>query len=141
MNRMLRFEPFIGVWNTTGEVLETEAAPSGNLLATDTYGWGPGRQFLVHHVDAYFDGKPTRSMEILGYDAANRRHFARSFDDQGVSEVFDIALRGRRWTILGQAVRFHGGFDDGWNRLSGLWEMKGKRGTWKPWIRLELVRA
>jgi hypothetical protein len=59
---MARFELFIGVWNTTGEVLATEANPAGALVATDTYRWLAGKHFIVHDVDARFDGKPTRSM-------------------------------------------------------------------------------
>ena len=140
-NRMSRFEVFVGVWNTRGEVLETDTAPAGTLEATDTYRWLPGRQFIVHDVDARFDGKPTRSMEVMGYDLEGKRYFARSFDDQGVTELFDIALRGRRWTIMGTAVRFSGSFNVERNRLHGLWEMKGKRGAWQPWIKLELVRV
>jgi hypothetical protein len=140
-NRMARFEIFIGVWNTRGEVLETEAARAGVLMATDTYRWLPGRRFIVHDVDARFDGQPTRSMEVMGYDIASGKHFARSFDDQGVTEAFEIALVGRRWTIAGKTVRFDGRFDVDRNRLTGLWELKGKRGTWQPWINLELSRA
>jgi hypothetical protein len=140
-NRMSRFDVFAGVWNTTGEVLEADAMPAGTLVATDTYRWLPGRQFMVHDVDARFDDKPTRSMEVMGYDLASRKYFARSFDVQGVTEAFDIALAGRRWTIVGRTVRFSGRFDVDRNRLDGLWELKGKRGTWQPWIKLALVRA
>ena len=34
-NRMSRFEIFIGIWNTTGEVLETESAAATDLSAGD----------------------------------------------------------------------------------------------------------
>lgn len=64
---MTRFEVFIGVWNTTGAVLETSAGPAASLVASDTYRWLPGRHFIVHDVDARFDGQPTRSMEVMGY--------------------------------------------------------------------------
>lgn len=141
VNRMSRFEFFIGTWNTTGEVLETDAAPAGTLVATDTYRWLPGRQFIVHDVDARFNGRPARSMEVMGYDRAGRKYFARSFDDQGVTEAFAIALAGTRWTIVGDTVRFDGRFTADRNRLAGLWELKGKRGAWQPWIRLELGRS
>jgi hypothetical protein len=60
-NRMSKFEVFIGTWNTTGEVLETEAGPAGTLSATDTYRWLPGRHFIVHDVDAS-PGRPSGSM-------------------------------------------------------------------------------
>lgn len=141
---MERFEVFIGTWNTTGEVLETESAPAGALVATDTYQWLPGRHFIVHTVDARFDGQPARSMEVMGFDATRKQHFARSFDDQGATELFDVTLRGRRFGIQGKSVRFQGSFDASRTRLGGLWELKGAKGAkaaWQPWIQLQLVRA
>ena len=140
-NRMSKLEIFIGTWNTTGEVLETEASPAGTLFATDTYRWLPGKHFIVHDVDARFDNKPTRSMEVMGFDASKKQHFARSFDDRGSEEVFAVALRGRRWSIIGKTVRFSGSFDAQKNRLKGLWELKGSKSGWQPWIKLELARA
>ena len=141
VNRMTRFEVFIGTWNTTGEVLETEASPAGILSATDTYRWLPGRHFIVHDVDARFDSQPTRSMEVMGYDASKKQYFARSFDDQGSTEAFVVALNGRRWSISGKTVRFEGSFDTQKKRLTGLWELKGSKVGWQPWMKLELVRA
>jgi len=138
---MSKFEVFIGTWNTTGEVLETEANPAGSLSATDTYRWLPGGHFVVHDVDARFDGKPTRSMEIIGFDASKQQYCARSYDDQGSTETFVVALNGRRWRIGGKTVRFDGRFDAHKNRLRGLWEIKGSKAGWQPWIQLELVRA
>jgi hypothetical protein len=138
---MSKLEIFIGTWNTTGEVLQTDANPSGNLVATDTYRWLPGKHFIVHDVDARFDGKPARSMEVMGFDAAARQFFARSYDDQGSTEAFVVALDGRRWTIEGKTVRFDGSFDSRKRRLTGLWEIKTGKARWQPWINLSLVRA
>ncbi|HEX6277113.1 MAG TPA: DUF1579 family protein [Polyangiaceae bacterium] len=138
---MTKFAVFLGTWNTTGNVLETEAGPAGTLVATDTYRWLPGNHFMVHDVDARFDGKPTRSMELMGFDPEKGRFFATSYDDQGRFETFAIALEGRRWRIQGKTVRFDGSFDAAKNRLTGLWELKGSRGRWQPWIELELVRS
>ena len=139
--QMGKFEVFIGTWNTTGAVLETALNPAGTLSATDMYQWLPGKHFIQHHVDARFDGKPSRSMEIIGYDAVKQQHFARSYDDQGSADVFVVELSGRRFKITGKAVRFAGGFDASQNRLTGLWELKVSRARWQPWIQLELVRA
>jgi hypothetical protein len=140
-NRMSKLDVFIGTWNTTGEVLKTEANPAGTLVATDIYRWLPGKHFIVHDVDARFDGDPTRSMEVIGFDTSKRQFFARSYDDQGATERFIVALDGRRWTIKGKTVRFNGSFDSRKNRLAGLWELKVARARWQPWIKLELVRA
>jgi hypothetical protein len=138
---MSKFEIFIGTWNTTGEVLETEDSAAGTLLATDTYRWLPGKHFIVHDVDARFDGTPARSMEIIGFDTSKRQHVARSYDDQGVSDLFIMTLRGRHFSITGRTVRFGGSFDAQRGRLAGLWELKGRKRGWQPWIKLALVRA
>lgn len=139
-NRMRHFGIFIGTWNTRGEVA-VDGTPTTTLVATDTYRWLPGRHFIVHDVDARFGDAVTRSMEVIGYDRKAKMHIARSYDDGGTSELFKVALRGRRWTIEGDAVRFDGKFDPDGNRLTGLWEMKNKKLGWRPWIKLELVRA
>jgi hypothetical protein len=140
-SRMSRLAIFIGTWNTSGEVLETEGAPATTLSATDTYRWLPGRHFIAHDVDARFGGDPARSMEVMGYDPARRKYLARSYDDQGASELFEVALKGKHWSIIGESVRFSGKFDAKGNKLTGLWELKGKKAGWQPWIKLTLSRA
>ncbi|HKO54054.1 MAG TPA: DUF1579 family protein [Polyangiaceae bacterium] len=138
---MSRLGIFIGTWNTTGEVLKTESAPASTLSATDTYRWLPGNHFIVHDADARFGNHPTRSMEVIGYDIERRKYLARSYDDQGATEEFEVRLKGKSWSILGEAVRFNGRFDAKNNELTGLWELKSKRSGWQPWIKLLLVRA
>jgi hypothetical protein len=140
-NRMSRFDIFIGTWNTSGEVLATENAPAAILSATDTYRWLPGKHFIAHDADARFDSSPSRSMEVIGYDLAAKKYLARSYDDQGASEAFEVVLKGKSWSIAGDSVRFNGKFDAKGNTLSGLWELKGKKAGWQPWIKLKLVRA
>ncbi len=139
-NRMDRFAPFIGTWNTTGEVLPTPNSPATTLAATDTYRWLPGRHFIVHEADARFGAEVARSLEIFGYDAKRKKYLAHAYDDRGTREEFEVKLDGARWTILGERVRFSGRFSPDRNRLTGSWETRTKRG-WIPWIKLQLVRA
>ena len=140
-SRMSRFVVFIGTWNTTGDVLETEDAPASKLIATDTYRWLTGKHFIVHDADARFGANATRSMEVIGYDPVAQEHFSQSYDDQGTTERFEVALNGKSWRIVGKSVRFDGKFDARSNRLIGLWELKGERVGWQPWIKLRLDRA
>ena len=140
-NHISHFAIFIGIWNTRGEVLETEQAPATTLVATDSYRWLPGHHFLVHDVDARFGTDVSRSMEIIGYDTTNTKYVAHSYDDKGVSEVFDVVLNGKHWKILGETVRFEGEFSSDDKKLVGLWELKSKKSVWQPWIKLELIRA
>lgn len=140
-SRMSRLAVFNGVWNTTGEVLETESAPATTLIATDIYRWLPGKHFIAHDADARFGDSPARSLEVIGYDRTTKKYTARSYDDQGATEVFEVALKGKKWTIIGESVRFSGKFSPDNNQLIGLWELKGKKAGWQPWIKLQLARA
>jgi len=140
-NPMTQFEIFIGTWNTNGNVLAIGDAPATTLSATDIYRWLPGKRFIVHEVDARFGQDVSRSMEIMGYDLQQKKYLSRSYDDQGASELFDIELSRKRWRIFGKSVRFSGNFDAEGNELSGLWEMKASKRSWKPWIELKLIRA
>ena len=140
-SRMSRLEVFIGIWNTTGEVLETESAPATTLIATDIYRWLPGRHFIAHHADARFGDSPARSLEVIGYDRTTKKYTARSYDDQGATEIFEVALKGKGWSITGESVRFSGKFNADNSQLTGLWVLKGKKAGWQPWIKLKLVRA
>lgn len=139
-NPLNRFAPFIGVWNTTGDVFATDQSPATTLSATDTYRWLPGRHFVIHDVDARFGVEATRSMEVIGYDKTLKRYISRSYDDRGGSEEFALTLNGRRWRILGETVRFDGRFNATRDALSGLWEIKATSG-WRPWIKITLSRA
>ncbi len=140
-NRMARFEIFVGTWNTTGEVLETHSTPAAKLSATDTYRWLPGKHFIAHDADVRFGEAPSRSLEVIGYDLASKKYLARSYDDHGVSEVFEVALRGSSWRIKGDTVRFSGKFDARQSKLTGLWELKDRKVGWQPWIELTLARG
>jgi hypothetical protein len=138
---MARFELFIGTWNTTGEVLATEHDPATTLSATDTYRWLPGKHFIAHDADARFGGSPSRSMEVIGFDLPSGKYVARSYDDQGKSELFEVSLRGKQWSITGESARFRGKFNAANDMLTGLWELHGEKSGWQPWIRLKLTRA
>jgi hypothetical protein len=83
----------------------------------------------------------TTTMEVMGYDRRAKQYFVRSYDDQGVSEVFEIVLRGKKWSISGETVRFRGTLDTEGDSLVGLWELKSKKSGWQPWIELVLTRA
>ena len=141
VNQMSRLELFIGTWNTSGEVLETEGAPATSLYATDTYRRLPGKHFIAHDADARFGEAPTRSLEVIGYDRSSKMYLTRSYDDQGASEQFHAVLKGKRWSIFGESVRFNGKFNADNSQLTGLWELKIESFGWQPWIQLKLVRA
>lgn len=138
---MRPYDIFLGIWNTTGDVLETDAAPATTLFATDIYRWLPGGHFLLHEVDARFGDQVFRALEIVPYDAATQAHIARSYDDRGSIEDFTVELTGRNWHITGKNTRFNGQFTSDSCTLTGLWELQTGSGCWQDWIKLRLQKA
>ncbi len=59
-------DPFVGVWNTQGEIRSDKDAEEQRLVATDIYEWLPGKHFLLHRVDARLADQIVRSIEIIG---------------------------------------------------------------------------
>lgn len=138
---MARLAVLVGVWNTTGAVLETEANPATTLAGTDIYRWLPGGHFLVHEVDVCFGTTPSRSMELIGHDASSGGYLAHSYNDQGTIEQSEYVLDGHTLRIMAATARFLGTFDAAGKQLTGLWELHTPRTGWQPWIELKLVRA
>ena len=136
-----RLEILIGTWNTTGEIKATDDSPAMTLLATDTYEWLPGGFFMLHSADARMGGNPSRSIEIIGYDAASGDYVTRSYDDQGGSDAFTASLKGRGWSIDGEAARFRGSFNAAGSELKGKWERRSKSGDWLPWMKIKLTKS
>src|SRR5690606_29543001 len=101
-------------------------------------GWGNMPESSTYGVSAIWG---SLRMEVIGYDRTRRKYLSRSYDDQGSSEQFEVALTGKRWRIAGESVRFSGGFSADFYDLTGLWEYRGRKAGWQPWIRLRLVRA
>ena len=106
--KIARLTTLIGVWNTTGAVLETTASPATTLAGTDIYRWLPGDHFMVHEVDVRFGITPSRSMEVIGHDAGSDEYLAHSYNDQGTIEQSKYALAGNMLRITGATARFLG---------------------------------
>jgi hypothetical protein len=63
-----RIDPLIGVWRTSGYVLDDEGQPASEITGTDAYEWLAGRWFVVHHVDVSLAGQPVVAIEMIGWD-------------------------------------------------------------------------
>lgn len=132
-----RLEPFVGRWETRGEVLATASAPASAFAGTDTYEWLPGGFHLLHRVDVRMGGERVRSLEVIGWDARRGVYVARSYGHRGDEEVVDAVLADGTWTFTGDAARFSGRFGENDTRLSGRWERR-EGNEWIPWMDVRL---
>jgi hypothetical protein len=131
-------EPFVGVWDMTGTILNARGQPEGELTAVDAYEWSPGGFFLLHHVDGLMGESVVKALGVIGAGQREGVCVARSYDNAGQSDQFEVALNGRDWTIDGETQRFRGQLSADLRTLEGQWEMTEQGSTWRPWMRIRL---
>lgn len=134
---------FVGQWNTQGEV--KLLGPSGRgapFRATDSYEWLPGGHFLLHRFVSHMPDGTVEGIEVIGYDASRKLYTMQSYDNQGNATAMQASVDGDQWTFTGNNVRFRGGFAEGGQVFSGVWEMRERLNvSWRTWMTVELRRA
>ena len=149
-----RLHTIAGRWQTSGHVIDEPEIP---VAGTDTYEVLPGG-FLVHHVDVTAGDKPVRAIEIIGEpDAVSGRFLARSFDNDGNTELMRVTIDG------GGVFHFNGGpevasavqptdartarvrsrltiAEDG-QSMTALWERSDDGTNWQRWMDISFRRS
>lgn len=137
-----RLEPFLGCWNTEGEMIAGPSASSVGFNATDTYEWQAGGRFLLHRFDADMPDGKVRGIEVIGYDPERESYTMRSFDSSGSVSVMQAKADGDAWTFIGETLRFSGGFRDNGTTFAGLWEIRAEDGSaWRPLMNVRLRKS
>lgn len=134
-------EPFVGLWNTTGQIKGNSGEPDIPINGTDVYEWLPGGFFLLHRVDVHMGEERAQSIEIIGFDPAVDLYTMFSFDHQGNAGRMQARLQDGIWTFEGPTMRFTGHFNDKGNTLSGIWEQSADGKNWQHWMDITLTRA
>jgi len=133
-------KPFVGKWNTVGEIQASPYGPAGKIIGTDTYEWLPGGFFLVHRVDVHMGDQTNESIEIIGYDASTKTYPMHSFDSQGNHLVMQAGVVGDQWTFTGGSMRFTGTFSEDGKSISGKWEYLEDNSKWHHWMDVRLTK-
>jgi len=135
-----RLDIFVGTWHTVGEILSGDEGPPRVLRAIDTYEWGAGGHFLVHHVDGDMGGHPVQALEVIGWDPDRGDYFSHAYDNTGSVASYRASLTELRWQILGAQERFDGQFSEDRHILRGQWE-RLVDGCWTAWMTISLTRV
>lgn len=137
-----RLNPFVGIWETEGEV---KAGPTGKPVkfqASDTYEWLPGGHFLLHRFDADMPDGRVQGIEVLGYSREDGCFSQHSFDNSGKVSVMQARVEKDTWTFVGEGVRFTGSFQDNGKVFAGLWELRSEEdAAWRPWMDVRLTKV
>jgi hypothetical protein len=137
---------FLGRWHTTGDVAATPSTPAARVDSIDTYEWYPGEYFLIHEADSKVGDERIHSLEVIGYDAKQRRYSASFFDSTGGSGIEELRRDGATWTWRGSnvmGVKEHRCIavvsDDG-RTVRARHEKSDDGKTWALWIDVTLAK-
>ncbi len=102
---------FIGKWITQGQTIASADTPAVDINAIDIYEWVPGEFFVLHTAYGRIGNLAGGGVEIIGYDAANKKYISHYFDSQGNIVISEYTKDNGIWTSEGD------------------WAEKGHRGT------------
>lgn len=135
-------DPFVGIWDTEGRVMNGPAGEPVKFKATDTFEWLPGGHFLFHRFEANLPEGPLVGIEIIGYDTQRSAYTMYAFDSLGSANIMEGHYEMDSWTFIGNSMLFSGGFRDQGKVFAGLWERRSADGhDWLPWMELTLHKV
>ena len=74
------FEPRIGAWQLSFEILDAKGAVSSRGSGVETYAWTAGGKWLLVDFEGELAGEPYASHGVTGYDAKAERYVSYFFD-------------------------------------------------------------
>jgi hypothetical protein len=137
-----RLTPFLGDWETQGEMKTSPSEQPAQFRAIDTYEWLPGGHFLLHRFDADMPSGKVQGIEVIGYSRESNSYPMQSFDSLGNTNLMQARLENETWTFVGEGIRFTGGFRENGRVFAGLWEQRSGVGeAWEPWMDVRLKKV
>ncbi|MFI2332055.1 DUF1579 family protein [Nocardia rhamnosiphila] len=138
---MLRFEPIIGRWKTSGVVLDEQGRQTVKIEGTDEYEWMTGGRWVLHRVDVMMGGERTRALELIGdYAPEAGTYMMRAFDASGAYSTMTARPNADgSWLFDGEGMRSTLRPSEDGSSMSALWERDPGTGTWIPWMRMNFA--
>ena len=134
------FAPLLGVWRTTGAVLDERGAVTAEIIGSDTYESMPGGGWVVHRVAVRIGGEPVHALELIGeHDAAAGSWAMHAFDADGSRAVMRATRDGDGWLFAGDGVRAHLHPAPDGTTMAATWERSSPAG-WLRWMDLSFLR-
>ena len=128
----------VGEWTSEA----THPALPGLVVAgRATVAWLEGERFLIQRTQADHPDFPD-ALSVLGEtDEGLVSHY---FDSRGVHRIYRLGFEGGVWRLWRDAPgfnqRFTGSFEDGGDRIAGLWEASPDGSRWERDLEITFLR-
>ena len=130
--------PLLGLWRTSGHVLDGSGRPAAEITGTDEYELMDGGQWLIHRVDVLVGGARTVALELIGDPDGTGSFAMRAFDASGAYDEMRLSVAdGGVLHLTGDGVRSALHVDR--DAMEALWE-RDDDGRWVPWMEMRFDR-
>jgi hypothetical protein len=130
--------PLLGLWRTSGYVLDRSGRPEVTITGTDEYELLDGAQWVIHRVDVVMGDVRIVALEFIGDVDENGTFTTRAFDASGRYDEMRLAVTGERvLSLAGDGVRSTLRVGDA--TMEAFWEREADAG-WVPWMQLRFDR-
>ena len=131
--------PLLGLWRTSGHVLERTGGREATIAGTDEYELMEGGRWVIHRVDVLMGDVRTVALELIGDPDGRGALAMRAFDASGRYDEMRLAPTGEGVLLLtGDGVRSTLRLT-GADAMDALWERQAG-GDWAPWMQLHFER-
>ena len=134
-------EAWVGRWINHGHTINDDGSDGMQITTSDVYEWAPGGFFIVHTAYGRVGEFSGGAIEIIGYDEPSGDYTSRLFDSQGNVVVSKLVARGSTWTYEGDTTRSTVEFGDDNHVQTVLHERTDDGVTYKPSMRVTLVKV
>ena len=132
---------FIGKWINEGQTVGGADSPALKIVTSDVYEWMPGGFFVIHTAYGLMGGIGGGGIEIMGYDAANKKYKTYFFDGQGNITTHDLMIDQNTCMWQGENTRCTAIFTENGTVQTAHHERLDENGKWVPSMEVVLTKV
>jgi hypothetical protein len=135
------FIRLIGIWQTTGKVLQSENSAEVALKGIDSYELILNGHFILHKADVLMGSEKSETLELIELEGQEPKAKMKYYNSNGENGVMIGMISGNDFNIDGDVLKFRGKLNNDNTLIVGKWFMKSGNGEWKDFIELELKKS
>jgi hypothetical protein len=129
----------IGVWNTSGNVLQSNGETHERIIGIDSYEFILDGNFILHKANVQMGKVKSETYELIQLEDLQtvKMNYYNSNQETGVMRG---TLNENELRIESEYLRFIGNISVDNNLVSGTWQKKDEGGNWSDFLEIKLSK-
>ena len=135
------FTRLIGIWQTTGKVVQPGNSAEIPLKGTDSYELILNGHYILHKANVVIGSERSETFELIELDGQESKSKMVYYNSNGESGIMMGIISSKDFKIDSDNLKFRGKLNDDDTIIAGKWSRKSESGEWKDFIELELKKT